>query len=297
MTAFTIRTLHTTDEMAEAVRLQQVYWGEDMSAIVPTHMLLSIARYGGHVHAAFDEDRMIGMLLGFLGAKHTAGVNKRAADRLCIMSKRLVVLPEYRGQKVGEQLKWAQRDFALEHGIQLVQWTYDPLLSRNAHLNLHKLRGIVQEYEEDYFGEAAAHPALSADRLVVNWWVDQPHVEAPAIYTPDRLREAQVINAAALNDANLLVPTALHQPRADVVLLEIPLEFVPLSNLDPTLASEWRDHVRAAFQRLLDAGYIAIDFVRLPPSSDTALHARQHERGYYLFQRDPNLFRFRTESH
>jgi predicted GNAT superfamily acetyltransferase len=296
MNAITIRMLHTPDEMQEAVRLQQVYWGEDMSAIVPTHMLLSLARYGGHVHAAFDGEKMVGMLLGFLGATHGEGMSSRAADRLCIMSKRMVVLPEYRGQKIGEHLKWAQRSFALEQGVQLVQWTYDPLLSRNAYLNLHKLRGVVQEYEEDYFGGAATHPSLSADRVVVNWWVDHPHVDEPSPYTVDHLGAAQVINEVTLNDSNLLAPTTLDQPAADVALVEIPLEFVPLSNIDSTLGREWREHIRAAFRQLLTAGYIAVDFVRLPRTSNSNIRAGEYERGFYVFQRDPNLFHFRTES-
>jgi len=296
MTTFMIRTLHTSDELDEAVRLQQVYWGEDMSAIVPTHMLMSIARYGGHVHAAFEGDKMVGMLLGFLGATHSDDPNSRIADRLCIMSKRMVVLPEYRGQKVGEQLKWAQRDYALEHGIQLVQWTYDPLLSRNAHLNLRKLRGIVQEYQEDYFGGGATHPTLSADRLVVNWWVQHPHVAELSPFTPDQLETAQVINIATLNTANLLVPRALHQPSGDIILLEIPLEFVALTNLDPSLAQQWRNHIREAFKCLLDGGYIATDFVRFSRHQDSNLLAGENERGFYLFERDPDLFHFHIES-
>ncbi|MCA9914768.1 MAG: GNAT family N-acetyltransferase, partial [Anaerolineae bacterium] len=195
MTAITIRTLHSPDEMDEAVRLQQIYWGENMSDIVPTHMLLSISRYGGHIHAAFDDERMVGLLVGFLGAKYKEGYSQHATDSLCIMSKRLVVLPEYRGKKIGELLKLAQRDFALQHGISLVEWTYDPMLARNAHLNLHKLRGVVQEYEENYFGSASAHPTMRADRLVVDWWVGHPHVTEPSPYTSDTLADAQIVNA------------------------------------------------------------------------------------------------------
>lgn len=277
MSTITIRTLHLPEEMDVAVRLQQVYWGQNVGDSVPSHMLLSIARYGGHVHAAFDGDRMVGLMIGFLGAKYKEGYSQCAADSLCIMSKRLVVLPEYRGQKIGEQLKWAQRDFALQHGIPLVQWTYDPMLSRNAHLNLHKLRGIVQEYEENYFGAVSVHPTMRADRLVVDWWVDHPHVNQPSAFTPETLVNAQILNSATLNSANLLVPGALHIPQAETLLVEIPLEFIAFATLDPELEQVWRDHVREAFTMLLAAGFVATDFVRFNPGVE-------EDRGYYVFE-------------
>lgn len=292
MTTITIRTLHTPEEMDVAVRLQQVYWGQNIGDSVPAHMLLSIARYGGHVHAAFDADRMVGLSIGFLGAKYREGHSQCAADSLCIMSKRLVVLPEYRGQKIGEQLKWAQRDFALQHGISLVQWTYDPLLSRNAHLNLHKLRGIVSEYEENYFGAVAVHPTMRADRLVVDWWVNHPHVKQPSAFTPETLETAQIMNPAAFNSRNMLIPGALHTPQAEILLLEIPLEFFALGNLDAELGQVWRDHVREAFMMLLAAGYVGTDFVRFKPG----VPGVEGERGYYIFENRSSEYFHQTGS-
>src|SRR5215510_15581453 len=127
-----IRSLSTMEELETAVELQKIYWGEDMGDLVPHHMLLSFSRYGGHVHGAYDEGRLVGVLMGFLGAEISTDGAEDAPSRMYVMSKRMVVLPEYRGKKIGEDLKLAQRDFAIRHNIQLVTWTFDPLLSRNA---------------------------------------------------------------------------------------------------------------------------------------------------------------------
>ena len=279
MTEITIRILHQPKEMEAAVDLQKVYWGDDMGDLVPGHMLTSIANYGGHVHGAFDGDKMVGMLLGFLGADIKADDNRNAGKRILIMSKRMVVLPEYRGHKIGENLKVAQADYARQHGIQLVTWTYDPMLSRNAYLNLHKLRAVGQKYVEDYFGQDAKNPVLSADRLVANMWVNHPHVLHPT--------EIDVTNAPLINHVSssfeldgIIEPQYLNKPHAPIMRLEIPIEFQPLQNIDADLASEWRDHVREGFKMMLGAGYIATDFLRV------------ENRVFYVFTQDDCSFDF-----
>lgn len=299
-TPITIRTLHTPEEMDAAVDLQKVYWGDDMGSLVPSHMLLSIAKYGGHIHGAYDDLQMVGMLHGFLGARIQPDDDLSAPKRLLVMSKRMVVLPEYRGHKIGERLKLAQRDFAIRHGIELVTWTFDPLLARNAYLNLHKLGAVGQQYEEDYFGSNATNPALSADRLVVNWWVQHPHVQARQEKAINPVAESllrgavQCINETVTNAGGLPVPLdTLQTPSNPVVLLEIPIEFVPVERLDAGLGRLWRDHVRAAFHLLLNAGYIAVDVIRSKqlPAQASPL-ADDLDRVFYVFKRDDGTFDF-----
>lgn len=225
MTDINIRTLHTAAEMESAVELQKVYWGENMADLVPANMLLSISRYGGHLHAAYDGEDMVGLLIGFLGADICPDDNRNAPKSIYVMSKRMVVLPQYRGQKIGEKLKQAQREYAQNHDIQLVLWTFDPLLSRNAYLNLHKLGAIGQKYEKDYFGQDFDNPVLSADRLQVNWWVNHPLLENhPEI----DIANAPVVNSVSLSDNGLLIPHELEMVDSDVLRLEIPMEFVPV---------------------------------------------------------------------
>ncbi|MDQ7034513.1 MAG: GNAT family N-acetyltransferase [Anaerolineae bacterium] len=273
----TIRRLYTPEEMAAAVDLQKVYWGENMGDLVPSHMLTSITNYGGHLHGAFVGDKMVGMLLGFLGADIKCENHQNAPERMLIMSKRMVVLPQYRGHKIGENLKLAQAKYARQHGIQLVTWTFDPLLSRNAYLNLHKLGAVGQKYFEDYFGMASADSVLGADRLVMNWWVRHPHVKN---HPELDLSNTPVANVVSLSPNGLLVPQEFRLPKHAIIRLEIPIEFQPIINIDSDLAQRWRDHVRLSFQHLLEARFIATDFTRL------------ENRVFYVFTHDDGTFDF-----
>src|SRR3990172_6113 len=99
MASVEIKALRTMEEMQAAVELQKVYWGDDADNLVPAHMLYSISSFGGHVFAALDGDRMVGMLVGFLGTDPEQ-TGRPAMANLLVMSKRMVVLAEYRNQGV-----------------------------------------------------------------------------------------------------------------------------------------------------------------------------------------------------
>lgn len=267
MTNIIIRPMQTIAEMDAAVTMQKLYWGEDAGALVPAHMLFSMANYGGHVLAAFDEDRLIGVVIGFLG---TNPGSYPAAEHLLVMSKRLVVLPEYRSQNIGYRLKLAQRDFALTQGIDLVTWTFDPVLAPNANLNIHKLGGIVKRYIPDYFGADSTFETLSADRLVVDWWVNSAHVAehaaggAKSSKLETLLSQGAVIaNLAGLTDSGFSAPgKVIPSFEAETLLIEIPRDFTAIKDRDPALAKSWRDHLRELFLAVLDADYTVTDFAR-----------------------------------
>lgn len=272
------RSLRSPAEMEQAIELQKGYWGDEGQALVPSHMLLSIANYGGQVVGAYDGDELVGVLMGFLGADIDADDSQSAAARLLVMSKRMIVLPQYRSQKIGEHLKWLQRDYALRHGVQLVTWTFDPLLARNAYLNLHKLGAIGQRYQVDYFGANAVHPALSADRLIANWWVRHPHTQPNAPRTlPDGAQSFNHVQPFG----DFSAPTGLEtlQP-CPAWLMEIPSDFPALQSVDPTLAADWRTHIRQAFTTLFKAGYLASNFLR------------REGRAFYVFTPDDGTFAF-----
>lgn len=270
-----IRALHSAPEMQQAVELQKIYWGSDMSDIVPLHMLLSMANYGGHVLGAFVDEQLVGLLMGFLGAKVTPEGHEPARQSLLVMSKRMVVLPDYRNYKIGERLKLAQRDFALKHGVQLVTWTFDPLLARNAYLNLHKLGAVVQGYQTDFFGDDATNPTLSGDRVVANWWVSHPHLR-------DRsLRDySEAVAVIATPEQH---PEFTGVPVAETLLLEIPADFPALDATNAPLARQWRSTVRVAFPTLLAAGYIATDVIR---RGDRSFYVLTHDDGTFSFQQE-----------
>jgi chorismate synthase len=277
----TIRILHTSQEMHDAVQIQRVYWGDDMGDMVPLHMMMSISHYGGHIFGAYDGDKLVGILIGFLGADVKPDDNLDARQRLLIMSKRMVVLPEYRGRKIGESLKLAQRDYALRHNIPLVSWTFDPMLSRNAYLNIHKLRGVVQKYIPDFFGKEVANPALQADRVSLSWWVAHSRLTQDVL--PD-MSSAPILNPTKLQNGLRVLNGSENNLQESAYRLEIPSEFVPYERLDTQLAQDWRLHIRHHFQRLLSSGYLASDFVRID------------ERSFYVFARDDGTYRFETQN-
>jgi predicted GNAT superfamily acetyltransferase len=192
-----IRELRTFDEMKMAVDLQRTYWGDSIESVVPAHMLFSMASHGGHVIGAFDGELLVGVLIDFLGTAENEPYRPAMAN-LQLVSKRMLVLPEYRGQGVGYKLKKRQREYAMRQGIRLISWTFDPLLAANAHLNIRKLGAICTTYLEDYYGvgdEGGLSILGSSDRLLAEWWVTNRRVEERLNGTRGDIRLEQYLEA------------------------------------------------------------------------------------------------------
>lgn len=283
MDEITIQSLEKASELQGAIDLQKLYWGDDSEALVVMHMLLAIVRYGGHVLGAFIDKELVGIVIGMLGTR--SHIDQPAADNLLIMSKRMVVLPDLRGKQIGYRLKLAQRDIAIRQNIPLVTWTFDPLLARNAHLNIRKLGCVSTMYEQDYFGETANNPTLSADRLVVDLWTESERVQSrldndfvPYTHADYMKDGATLYNEAALDRNGLLVPVSVVDTvESDVVLLEIPSDFVGLDTIDHDIGLWWRDHMRQAFGMLMGWDYRVIDFVRT--------RITERECAYYVLEK------------
>jgi chorismate synthase len=267
-----IRPLRALDEMRAAVELQKTHWGDDAESVIPAHMLFSLASHGGHVLAAFDDARMVGLLVGFLGTSEENSTRPAMAN-LQIVSKRMVVLPDYRSHGIGYRLKLAQRDFAIQHGIRLVTWTFDPLLAPNAHLNLRKLGCVSSTYLVNYYGtegEGGLSALGSSDRLLAEWWVTNRRVEEringsrAALGLQQYLDgNAQLLNPSQAASSDYITPSErIAVPENQFALAEIPLNFASMQSDDAARAQEWRLHLRDLCQRLFTAGYTITDFVR-----------------------------------
>ncbi len=293
MTGITsIRQLVKLDEMREAVDLQKTYWGSDLESVVPAHMLFSLATAGGQVIAAFDNEKMVGVLIGFLGTD-TQDPTRPAMANLRLVSKRMIVLPEYRGQSVGYKLKKRQREFALRQGIRLVTWTFDPLLVANAHLNIRKLGAISTAYLEDYYGtsdEGGLWRLGASDRLLVEWWVTNRRVEerlngsrAPINLAQYLEANTPIVNATRTDDDGLVIPSSMFVvPTGSLGLVEIPANIEAIDVDNPELVAQWRVHIRDVFQRMLGAGYIVTDFI-------VSVHEGR-KRAFYLFSQADKAF-------
>ncbi len=266
-----IRLLRTLDELRPVVDLQKIYWGDDLESVIPAHMLFSIANHGGHVLTAFDGDRPVGVLIGFLGT-NMQDPPRPAMANLQFVSKRMVVLPEYRGQGIGYRLKLAQRDLAIAEGVRLIVWTFDPLLSLNAHLNIRKLGAVCSAFSENYYGtseEGGLTTFGMSDRLMVEWWVTNRRVKERVSGSRSDLMlshyleaETAILNPATVSADGLLVPAeTTTMPVGSMGLLEIPSRYLDLERANEQLAREWRLHVRKLFEAVFAHGYIVTDFL------------------------------------
>jgi predicted GNAT superfamily acetyltransferase len=261
-----IKRLEQLNQMHIAVELQKIYWGVSSESLVHARTLLTVVNTGGHVLVALDGERAVGILIGFLAT--TAKVYEKVIENnLALFSKRMVVLPEYRGHGIGAQLKWSQRDIAIQQGIQRIIWTYDPLLAANAYLNIHKLGCVTTTYLENPYGTDDSIGLVvlgSSDRLQVEWLVDAPHVT--------ELANGRTGNMGRYVDSNGIIsnsPSETNYGELDVVeesgryqLLSIPHDFVTLTKTQPDSAKMWRELTRTKFQSLFNLGYIVIDFIR-----------------------------------
>lgn len=264
----TIRPIETHAELAQVEDIQRQVWpGTDLE-IVPRHVLTTAAHNGGLLIGAFDDDRLIGFVFGFLGTDD-GDTRRPALTRLKHCSHMLGVLPEYRDQHIGYRLKLAQCDFVVQQGVRLITWTYDPLESRNAHLNIARLGAVCRTYLRDVYGSMgdSLNAGLPSDRFQVDWWVTSNRVKerlggTRAALTLESFTSAgaEILNPAEARDNLLHPPARFSEPGGIFALVEFPYNFQAIKVYDLSLAQAWRFHIREVFERLFAAHYIITDF-------------------------------------
>ena len=269
LTTLTIRPLETMDDFHAAETLQSEIWPLAETEVTPAHVLTTVAHNGGLVLGAFEGARLIGFVFGFLGTDQS-DPDRPALARLKHCSHQLGVLPAYRDQNVGYRLKLAQRDFVSAQGVRLVTWTYDPLESRNARLNIAKLGAVCRTYLRDVYGQMrdALNAGLASDRFQVDWWVTSARVKerlfgrrAPLNVESFTSAGATILNPATPTPEGLPRPTDHPATFAGrLALVEIPADFQALKTRDLALARAWRQHTRELFEAAFQAGYLVTDF-------------------------------------
>ncbi|MGC2638237.1 MAG: GNAT family N-acetyltransferase [Acidobacteriaceae bacterium] len=190
-----LRSCEGFDELAACVELQVQTWGYNDGDVIPRRMFTVAQRIGGQVIGAFDpSQQLIGFAMSLPGTK-TA--NKAGAPPTPYLhSHMLAVLPPYRNEGIGRRLKLYQRAEALSRGIQLMEWTFDPLEIKNAFLNIHRLGVIVRSYTSNFYGVSSSRlqAGLPTDRLHAEWWMDSARVKAIlSNSTPEQLQIVETI--------------------------------------------------------------------------------------------------------
>lgn len=167
-----IRPLTTHSEFQEAVQLQQQIWGFEEIELLPLRLFVVATKVGGQAFGAFDGKRMVGFCLAIPGLK--------AGGKSYIHSHMLGVLPDYRDAGVGRKLKLAQREEAIGRGIELIEWTFDPLEIKNAFFNVERLGAIVRRYVLNQYGTTSSHlhGGLPTDRCIAEWWISSARAKA-----------------------------------------------------------------------------------------------------------------------
>lgn len=268
-----IRPVYRIDEMRQIEALQRKIWRGDENMVIHIHWMVPVARNGGLVLGAFDGDQVVGFLIGFIGTEETFD-GRPAMTALKHWSKRMGVLPEYQGQGIGMHLKLAQREAVIKQGIQLVSWSFDPLRSRNAYINLHKLGAVAIHYVRDYYGELDddQNVGMPSDRLIADWWVTSRRVKERLDGERGLLSLEHYISAHApiINPTQTAPDDGLPWPAPGasetelenlILLVEIPTNFDFILKQDPTLARAWRQHIREIFEHVFADRYVATDFI------------------------------------
>jgi predicted GNAT superfamily acetyltransferase len=167
--AIRIASLHQLDEFQSCVDLQLAVWGYSDGDLIPRRMFLLADRIGGQVLGAFDGDNIIAFAMALPGFRN---------GQPYLHSHMLAVLPDYRNLGLGRRMKLAQRDDALARGFELMEWTFDPLEIKNAHLNIARLGAICRRYYPDFYGPSSSplQGGLPTDRLYAEWWLRSPRV-------------------------------------------------------------------------------------------------------------------------
>ena len=220
-----IRDIESLAEMREVEQLQREIWGVEDLEVYPALALKPQKEVGAILIGAFADGRLVGFVFGFPGILNGETI---------IHSDMLGISAAYRSHNLGYLLKRAQREAALALGVKRITWTFDPLQSRNAHLNFNKLGVIADRYYVDYYGVTSSFlHRFGTDRLWVTWLLDSERVKS-------RMERNTSPPATAI--------------RAGDVVIEIPCEIT--SNHE-----HWRLTTREAFTRALDAGYIVEEFL------------------------------------
>ncbi len=266
-----IRPIATLSDMQQVEEVQRAAWGIPDLEIVGVHVLHALQHNGSPLIGAYEGDQLVGFCLGVLGTIDAPDRRDQvAAARLKLYSVMAGVRPEYQSHNIGYRLKVAQRQFALDIGVRLITWTYDPLESRNAYFNISKLGAICRTYRLNFHGDLGGiNAGLPTDRFEVEWWVTSSRVtrkmenaRRPLPLSILLQSGALLVNEAVFNQDGFPMPPPNYVSRpSNLMLVEVPADFQNLKKHDLALAQQWRAHTRQLFTQLFADGFVVTDFV------------------------------------
>jgi predicted GNAT superfamily acetyltransferase len=251
-----IRECISVEDFNQCVDLERSVWHDDDVGIMPIRLYMISKSCNAPTIGAFDN---AGKLVGFV---HTS---------LALIGRHVVyhshlaaVIEGLRHRDIGYRMKLAQRERALQAGIPLIIWTFDPLQSRNAHLNINKLGAVIRRYEVNYYSPGISSvfdSNVPADRIFAEWWLSSPRVESALGGSPVDVKE-------------------------ETGSVEIPEEINTVRDSSPEEHLDWRIRVREGFQLAFSRGDIVLGFAR----------DREGQKSRYIFGPDDPQFSFSAYS-
>ena len=252
-----MRELTTLPELQRAESLLSDIWGRPHDApTIPTDLLRAFSTTGNYVAGAWRGDELVAA---------AAGIHGRNEDGVYLYSVVAGVHPGHQTGHVGFALKQHQRAWALARDLDLITWTFDPLVRRNAYFNLAKLGAEVTGYHEDFYGPM--HDALNqgdeSDRCVVSWRLAGARARAAATGT----RRPEPAAADRSDAVRILASGPVGEPMCaagagDVLLAWVPEDITTMRARDPAQAQAWRAAARSTLGAALAGGHVAVDMLR-----------------------------------
>jgi len=241
-----IRSCHGIPEFENCIRLERVVWKSSDIDVVPIPLFVVASETGGQVIGAFDGSNLVGFTLAIAGWR---------GRKPFLHSHMTAVLDGYRNRGIGRRLKLHQREDALARGIALIEWTFDPLVTKNAYFNFMRLGAVARRYLPNAYGITTSplRGSLPTDRLVAEW----------------HLRSSRVRNVLAGKHSNATISRKS-------VRIAIPLNMDELRNAEPARAREIQSKARFSFVKWFRMGYVAtavipgndgMDYILEPGSS------------------------------
>ncbi len=275
---FVFRRLTKPEEFRHAEEVQRDAWGLVDEPPTSSTIQRAIQDNGGLVLGAFADIYLAGLTIGFLGWD---------GQQLYHYSHMNAVRPAYQNHHVGFRLKAYQREEVLKQGLAMVRWTFDPLQSKNARLNVRRLGARPDSYHVHYYGTMGSevNRGLESDRVRVTWALTDPAVEArlagklpTAEEDLSRWKESQALVETSVGETGLRIPTTVTEPSKPRAHLEIPFDLQAVRSHQEKTLRTWRHAVRDAFRAAFDMGYRVDDFTVL---------SLEHERRSFYFLSAP----------
>lgn len=165
-----LRRCHNIEDFRACVALQKEVWNFSDAELVPLRMFVVADKVGGQVMGAFEKGTMVGFALSVPGTR---------TGHVYLHSHMLAVRKSHRNGGLGRRLKLMQREDALARGIELIEWTFDPLEIKNAYLNIERLGAVARRYNINQYGITSSplQGGLPSDRLIAEWWLKSKRVE------------------------------------------------------------------------------------------------------------------------